>query len=62
VFLFDRTGTLIYHGRIDDSRDLANVKSQDLRLTLDAVLAGQPVPVANTKAFGCTIKRAKATS
>ena len=62
VFLFDKTGTLVYHGRIDDTRELANVKSQDFRAALDAVLAGKPVPVANTKAFGCTIKRAKKTS
>jgi hypothetical protein len=33
------------------------VKSQDLRRALDAVLAGQAVPVTETKAFGCTIKR-----
>jgi hypothetical protein len=62
VFVFDNAGTLVYHGRIDDSRDVANVKSQDFRATLDAVLAGKPVAAPDTKAFGCTIKRAKATS
>jgi protein-disulfide isomerase len=62
AFLFDHAGRLVYHGRIDNSRDLANVKSSDFRDALDAVLAGQPVPVANTKQFGCTIKRAKKTS
>jgi len=62
VFLFDHAGKLVYHGRIDDSREIANVKANDFRSALDAVLAGQPVPVANTKQFGCTIKRVKKTS
>jgi thiol-disulfide isomerase/thioredoxin len=62
VFLFDNTGTLVYHGRIDDTRETANVKSQDFRAALDAALAGRPVPVANTKAFGCTIRRGKQAS
>lgn len=62
VFLFDNSGTLVYHGRIDDSREVGSVKSQDLRAALDAVLAGKPLAVSNTKAFGCTIKRAKQAS
>jgi hypothetical protein len=33
------------------------VKSPDLRNALDAILGGKPVPVTETKAFGCTIKR-----
>ena len=35
----------MYHGRIDDSRELPNVKTKDFRAALDAVLAGQPVSV-----------------
>jgi peroxiredoxin len=58
VFALDAKGSLIYHGRIDESQDDArNVKSPDLRNALEAVLAGKPVPVAQTKAFGCSIKR-----
>jgi hypothetical protein len=34
------------------------VKQRDLRAALDAVLAGRAVPVAETRAFGCSIKRA----
>lgn len=37
--------------------DPESVKSPDLRNALDAVLSGRPVPAAETKAFGCTIKR-----
>jgi hypothetical protein len=57
IYVYDPGWVLRYHGRIDDDRSGANVKSQDLRQALDAVLGGQPVPVAETKAFGCTIKR-----
>jgi peroxiredoxin len=58
VFLVDSTGVLVYHGRIDESSDdPKNVRSPDLRNALDALLAGKGVPVAETKAFGCSIKR-----
>lgn len=62
IFLLDRKGTLQYHGRIDDSKNPDNVKTNDLRETLDALLAGKAVPRAVTKAFGCTIKRVKKES
>lgn len=58
VFVLDPKGTLVYHGRIDETADdPKGVKSPDLRNALDAILGGKPVPVAETKAFGCTIKR-----
>ena len=57
AFLFDTSWTLRYHGRIDDSRNPANITTRDLRAALDAVAEGKPAPVAETKAFGCTIKR-----
>jgi peroxiredoxin len=57
VYVFDADWTLRYHGRIDDAREEATVTQRDLRLTLDALLAGKAVPTAETKAFGCTIKR-----
>jgi len=62
VFVFDRKGDLRYHGYVDDSRNAANIKVQGLRMALTALLAGtQPNP-AETKAFGCTIKRARKAS
>jgi peroxiredoxin len=58
VFVVDPKGNLVYHGRIDENQDEPqNVKSPDLRNALEAILAGRPVPAAETKAFGCTIKR-----
>ena len=59
VYVVGKDGKLLYHGRIDDnSSDAAKVSSPDLKNALDALLAGQPVAKAETKAFGCTIKRA----
>ena len=51
------TYDILYHGRIDDSRDESNVESKDLANALDELLAGKKITIANTKAFGCTIKR-----
>jgi len=59
VFVIGKDGKLEYHGRIDENyEDAAKVASPDLKNALDALLAGQPVAKAETKAFGCTIKRA----
>ena len=49
-------GKVVYHGRIDDARK-GEVKHHSLRLALDAVRDGQSPDPAETKAFGCTIKR-----
>jgi len=58
IFVLDASGTLRYHGRIDENaQDPSAVRSPDLRNAIDALLAGQPVPAAETKAFGCSIKR-----
>ncbi len=62
VFVLDGKGVIQYHGRIDDSRNGDNVKSHDLSETLDALLAGKAAPRAETKAFGCSIKRVKKDS
>jgi peroxiredoxin len=57
VFVLDSRGVLKYHGRIDDGRDPDDIQSEDLASALDALLAGREVPHAETKAFGCGIKR-----
>ncbi len=59
VFLIDKNKTILYHGRIDDSRDADKVTSNDLKNALDEVIAGKEISVNNTKSFGCTIKRAE---
>ena len=62
IFILDDKATVLYHGRIDDSRNPEKIKTHDLRETLDALLAGKAVQRAETKAFGCTIKRVKKES
>jgi thiol-disulfide isomerase/thioredoxin len=56
VFAFDAERKLRYAGRIDDSERPEYVKVSDLRNALDAMLAGQEVPVKTTPAFGCSTK------
>ena len=57
AYLLDAKGKLVYHGRIDNSRDAAAIESSDLRAALDEVIAGKAVTKTEAKAFGCTIKR-----
>jgi thiol-disulfide isomerase/thioredoxin len=58
VFIFDRARTLRYQGWLDDSRfpDASTVKRQDAKEAIVALLEGKPVPVAETKPFGCSTK------
>jgi len=55
VYIFDAQRQLRYQGRIDDA-DIGVVKSHDARNAIEALLAGQPVPVATTRVFGCSTK------
>lgn len=57
VYVLTGSLDLLYHGRIDDSRRVNEVKTNDLRSALDEILGGKKVTNAKTKAFGCTIKR-----
>lgn len=59
TFLFDTGNKLIYHGRIDNSKNLEQVKSHDLRDALESHLSGKPIEKPFMKAFGCTIQRVK---
>lgn len=66
VFVFDAERKLRYKGRFDDSRfggDDSTVKSPDTRNAVAALLEGRPVPVEETKPFGCSTKwRSKKTA
>ena len=60
MFVIDPNGTLVYAGAIDDqpsfeSDSLAGAKSY-VRAALDEAMAGKPVTVASTKAYGCSVK------
>jgi peroxiredoxin len=62
TFVIDKNGTVVYHGSIDDSQELSRVSDKRVNAALDAVLAGKAVQTAQTKAFGCSIKRVKKTT
>jgi peroxiredoxin len=59
AYFIDAGNKLLYHGRIDNSRDVSQVQSSELRDALEATLAGKPVGKATAPAFGCSIKRAE---
>ncbi|MFT5467269.1 MAG: peroxiredoxin [Verrucomicrobiales bacterium] len=56
IFVFDKERKLRYQGRIDDSRSLAAAAQHDARNAIEALLAGEAVPVETTRAFGCSTK------
>jgi hypothetical protein len=57
IFLFDKGGTLRYHGTVDDNYDdPAAVRNHYFRDALEAVLGGRHPLTAETVPEGCTIK------
>jgi thiol-disulfide isomerase/thioredoxin len=57
VFIFDKKRTLRFQGRIDDTEDpYVEPKTTDTRNAIEALLAGDNVPVETTKVFGCSMK------
>ena len=58
LFLFDRTGALVYRGQFDDSRpgNGTPVTGRDVRQAIDAVLADRPVSPDQRPSVGCGIK------
>jgi thiol-disulfide isomerase/thioredoxin len=60
VFIFDKARRLQYQGRFDDTENpYLTPKSCDAENAVNALLAGEPVPVQQTKVFGCSIKWAE---
>jgi peroxiredoxin len=57
AFLFDAAGKLVYHGAVDDNhKEPEKVEKRYLKDALAAVAGGAAVPVAESKAIGCSIK------
>ena len=55
-----KDGRMLYRGRIDDryiefGKDRPQPTVRDLERSLEAILAGKPVPVAETRAVGCIL-------
>jgi peroxiredoxin len=55
VYVFDSERKLRYVGRFDDA-EVKEVKSHDTINAVEALLAGQSVPVETTRVFGCSTK------
>jgi peroxiredoxin len=55
-FVFDADRRLVYHGLIDDNREEPLVTQRYLRDAIEAALAGEEPPVADTTPVGCTVK------
>jgi len=58
LYVFDRDHTLVYRGQFDDARPRNDepVTGRDLRMAIDAVLAGLAVSEDQHPAIGCGIK------
>ena len=57
IYVLNNNSEILYHGRIDDSRNESKVTKTDLRMALDEILSGKKVSNAETKAVGCKISR-----
>ena len=60
VAIVDRNQAVLYKGRIDDryvefGKDRPQPTVRDLERSLEAVIAGRPVPVPQTQAIGCIL-------
>ena len=61
MFVVNKDGTLVYDGAIDNKPDPKHdprTGRNYVREAVDALLAGQPVPVSQTKPYGCGVKYA----
>ena len=56
IFIFDKERKLRYEGRIDNSYRIEQVRTNDARNAIDALLAGHEVEVKHTGVFGCSTK------
>jgi peroxiredoxin len=56
IFIFDQDRKLRYEGHIDDNQVESLAKAHDARDAIEALLAGKPVAVTDTRAFGCSTK------
>ena len=58
IFFLDATNKLVYHGAVDNNKDVSLVTKNFLRDAIDATLEGKAIEKSDVPAVGCTIKRA----
>ncbi|MDX8388446.1 MAG: thioredoxin family protein [Ghiorsea sp.] len=57
IYMFDKNGTLYYHGRIDDYwKDETKVTSEELMPAAQALVDGKDAPQPQHPTIGCSIK------
>jgi peroxiredoxin len=57
LYLFDASGSLAYHGRIDDNwKEESEVTRRELADAVEALAGGKPVPAEQPPSMGCSIK------
>lgn len=65
VFVLDQHRVVRYQGRIDDQYGIsiqkADAKQSEMLVAIDALLAGEPIGIAQTKSVGCLIGRRRKT-
>jgi peroxiredoxin len=60
MFVITPEGTVVYNGAIDDDRSAAKLgDTNHVAEALAAVVAGEPVAVAETRPYGCSVKYAQ---
>lgn len=58
IFLFDKTGKLVYHGAIDDNANGPDeVTRKHAKIAIEEMVRGKEVSTAKTRFVGCSIKR-----
>ena len=61
MYVIDKNGVLVYQGAIDNKPDPQHdprTARNYVRETVDALIAGKPVEVSQTKPYGCGVKYA----
>lgn len=56
VFVFDKSRTLQYAGRLDAKEKPGSANAEDLRSAVDSLLGGKKPEISSTKTFGCSTK------
>lgn len=59
AFVISQEGRVTYHGNIEDSPNPERTKQHSLRMAIEAILDGKPVPIPETHFLGCTLRRAR---
>ncbi len=57
IFLYNKSGELFYHGRVDDNwKDANSVDKEDLQNAIMLLFNGKEAPNEQYPSFGCSIK------